>query len=800
MTDRPFLLPLLSLVAGLCSVHLFAFFVPQWILVPCLITVLLGIFAQDNRFFSAPLVILFFTWGNLSLQPFLEPQFTPNHISRFCSSEPFAVEGVIDSRPEMTPNGYRLYIQAENIYKRNACARVTGRLILYVKEGSGTFLTGDRIRFVARLRLPENMGMPGEFDYQRHLAYRQVFVTASVKNGADIVLMKAAAGFHAQRWIDGLAASLGRHIGDHFPVDGGVIRALLLGERGYVPRDLEDAYTKAGINHILSISGFHVSVIALTLYQLLFWLLGRSVFLALHLNLRRTVLLATLPAIVFYLFLSGTAPATVRSVITVAVCILALFVERETDQLNSLMLAAMFILALSPQTLFDISFQLSFLALWGILVLTPIFMKPFHTMREGIWKKGILLFMASLAATVITHIPVAYYFHRTSVAGLVSNFIAVPLLGYGAVVSGFAALPFIHLAPCIADPLLWATELLVRCANILVVPLSNFPAPPFWNPSRTDVFLFYIFLTIFTFTKERRIKTAGCGVAAVVFLGLHLHINGHDKGSVRVTFFSIGQAESTLVIFPDGKTMLIDGGGSLWDGGMDAGERLLGPALWSKGIDSIDYLVLTHPHPDHLKGLIFIARQFRVGEFWESGVPCTSKDYAALKDALARKAVPIRQFNSLTGSMSIGRAFIEPLAPLKAPSQLSPISEDDLNDESLVFRLTFGHFSMLFTGDIGFGTEKLLLAHPDRLRCNVLKVPHHGSRYSSSPDFLVASSPQVALISAGRGNSFGLPSTETLQRLQGRGIAVYRTDQDRTIEVTSDGVSWTVVTAHTRPF
>jgi competence protein ComEC len=220
------------------------------------------------------------------------------------------------------------------------------------------------------------------------------------------------------------------------------------------------------------------------------------------------------------------------------------------------------------------------------------------------------------------------------------------------------------------------------------------------------------------------------------------------------------------------------------------GERLLAPALWKMGVKRIDYMVLSHPHPDHIQGLKYVAANFEVGEFWE-GSRTDSRDCRELHLILADRRVPVRMIGASSPVVTVGEARIEPLGPpvRPAPGPAQELEDADLNDESMVFRLVFGKFSMLFTGDIGVETEEFLLRHPERLKCSILKVPHHGSRYSSSPPFLRAADPGIALIGAGYRNSFRLPARQTLDSLSGLGVQVYRTDLDGTIRITSDGQS-----------
>lgn len=275
-------------------------------------------------------------------------------------------------------------------------------------------------------------------------------------------------------------------------------------------------------------------------------------------------------------------------------------------------------------------------------------------------------------------------------------------------------------------------------------------------------------------------------IIALLFAGSTLLHESPNSRKLALTFFSVGQGESILVNFPSGKRMLIDGGGIPVDNGWDVGEKLLAPALWNMGIDSLDYLVMTHPHPDHIQGLKYVAENFQVGEFWESGCYPDIREYRELIEIIKRKGIPIRTINAASSPIEIGSTLIEPLAPFAKTSVIKTNDYYDMNDESMVFRIKSGVFRILFTGDIGNKVEDILVMHPELLRCTVLKLAHHGSRNSSSMEFLRAASPRIAVASAGYGNRFHLPSKETLGRLNALGIRLYRTDLDGSIQVIFD--------------
>jgi len=790
---RPIFIPLAGMIVGMAAAGSFGYYLPAYLLYILFALLIAVLFIRSKQLFGALFFLFFVAWGNLSLKQYLLPELHAQHIANQVSAEKIILEGVVAKRPEATVAGSRIYIDTERIYKGRSSQAVTGRILVNVGEGSPSCMTGDRVRLLARIKRPANYGMPGEFDYVRFLAFRKIYATAYLPKASHLVLIKSGVGHPLQRRMDLAAKRIGEFISLHAGKEGGILRALIVGDRGGVSKDLEDAYTRSGVNHILSISGFHLGIIALCLFQVILFASRLSTWFMLHANPRRFALLMALPPLAAYLLLTGSAPATIRSFIMIAICIAALSLERETETINSLVLAAALILIGSPAAIYDISFQLSFLALWGMVVLTPIIMRPFEKLPEGGLRWGLAFAAASCGAIAATLVPVAFYFQRATLTGLISNFLIVPLMGYGAVILGVAAIPLCYVASPVAALLVKGAAWLVGISNITVIRLAGIPILPAFSPSWPEFALSLLLLSALTFIESRRRQ-----LAAVAIIGLSLVLmpiirhTRHDE-RLTVTFFSIGQGESTLVTFPDGRRMLIDGGGTYRESEFDVGGRLLVPALRGLGVDRIDYLVLSHSHPDHILGLKEVTAQFPVGEFWESGRNGDSSDYRELRARLGANGVPVRVINADTPPISIAGVSIEPLAPFTGGTGASGAQEKSVNEDSLAFRLSRGTFSLLFTGDIGIRTEETLLGARRCLQSKILKVAHHGSRHSSSSGFLRAVAPEVALISAGRGNRFGLPHEESLQRLESMGISVYRSDIHGTIELSSDDKGFKVV-------
>ncbi len=785
----PFLIPFFCMTAGLTVSAVTGYYFDKTALPAALICLILACFIPKPELFSACTALAFFLWGLSALQPWLSPEISTDSIRNKSSAIPITIEGIIYARPSVASEGSRLTVEVEQILHGGRAETVSGLLLLTVSEGDVAVTRGDRIRFITRVSLPHRLGLPGEFDYSRYLALQGIYATGRVASQSDIVIIREAAVKSMLRTSDRIARILGDSIRLSIQDEriSSVLTALLLGDQRRIPRDLADSYTRAGVNHILSISGFHVGIVAAFMTVMILWFLSRFEYLALHWNIRRNAALIAVPAMLGYLFLTGNAPATARSVIMLSVFALALFSERERDSINTLLFAAFFLVALNPPTLFDVSFQLSFISLWGILVAVPFIMR-FTGAISSPWLRGLAqFFAASVAASFVTILPVLYIFKVASINGILTNFLIVPLLGYGAVLSGFIALPLIVLFPSFASWLLWPAATLVAISNRFIHWCASLPVLSFHGITSLDMFFFLLFMTGVTFVTKRMHRMVVAVLLPLFALTVHFYTATVSDHRLHITMLSVGQAESLLVRLPDGSTLLVDGGGYLHDTGYDFGQRLLAPALGALHVNRIDTMVATHNHPDHSGGLPFIIRNLPVGVFW-SGSDISPEIQKELKN----KAVSKRILTTGDVITLPGPVVISVLSPSESAHFDTDGDESSVNEQSIVFRLKYGAFSMLFTADTGFEAERQMLAGKYDLKSTVLKIGHHGSRFSTSKEFIDRVQPDLALISAGKGNRFGLPSRQTVDLLNSKRIQMLRTDRDGTVELVTDGIKWSV--------
>lgn len=693
------------------------------------------------------------------------------------------IEGIVLERSQASTFGTRLRLEVEQIIDQERGFAPKRLVILVQAQGDRGWLSGDRIRFQGSLRLPRLLGLPGEFDYPGYLEMQGVQAVARVSHVDDIVLMCAEARSSFLRPIERLAQTVSQAIITAVPEQErhGVLLALVTGEQRSLPVELNSAYARSGVSHILSVSGFHVGVLTAVWVVVLRWVLVHWEWLALRCDIKRFSLLTALPLMAVYLVFTGSASATVRAVVMLAVVVLALWNEREVKPHNALLTAAFVLCLYDPRVVFDISFQLSFLAFWGLIVITPHLLTPFRKYRDNrIVYGGLTLLASSVAAILATLVPVLAYFHQASVVGIITNLVIVPLLGYIVTVWAMLAVPLVFIYPDVAYMMYrWAGGL-VDIANHFVVQAARIPVLASYAIGNADIVVLIMLLAVLGLVSSRRIRI--CLISAIILLLFVLHIPLHQEpsGQCTVTFFSVGQGDASLIQFPDGTTMLIDGGGYLFDKKIDFGTRYLVPALHALNIKRIDIMVMSHPHPDHIGGLPAVAEQFDVRELWQPRGVWALDEYQRLVRAVRMRGGVVRQMASGDQPVSTFSTTIKVLAP---ESDLNRTTGD--NDDSLVLHVQHAGTSLLFMGDAGIAVEERLMQMGIE-PVSVVKVGHHGSKTASSEQFLQKIQPKVAVISVGYLNRFGLPNQQVLERLKAVGATLYRTDQHGTIQIKSD--------------
>ena len=785
-------------------------------------------------------VLLFFALGYLSIQPWVSSDFPSNHIANFSDNNRKKVAGIIDSRPVVSKKRIKFILRAIKIEDKNRTLPVTGKIRVTVFGNAPELFAGDTVLFDGKIRLIRNFNNPGGFDYQRYMAFKGIRASSSAQ-GKRLLVIKRNTKTGLFYFIEDCRgkvadlinkADLAEKFGQKSQT--GVLKALIIGDKNYIPQYTRETFNRAGVAHLLAISGLHIGIVATVAFIFFSWLLSYiKPFLWNAWTKKGAAILSLIPVLLYGL-LSGMSPSTQRAVIMVTVFLMAFLFEKQHDPINTLAVAAMLILVVNPPSLFSVSFQLSFAAVFSIIYgLSKIYRgtdiqadinAEFKKNRSFLLlEKLYSFFLVSLFAVLGTMPLVCCYFNQVSLAGLFTNFLLVPLVGFIVVPIGLLAVFIYPVSLCAASWCMNLSSLVLSysCEIVKLFAKLPFVYSKVITPSFFEICCFYLLgwalLNIKEFGGQKAISVSNTGdlqppqkhkrtdfntrkiaiivAVATIIAGcadacywLNIRFWHND---LRVTIIDVGQGSAALLEFPKGAVFLIDGGGFADNSIFDMGARVVAPFLWHKKIKTVDTIILSHPNSDHLNGLLYIAENFHVKNVWTNNEAVNTFGYKRFIKIIKKNNICMPNFKDIPCKLDINGVDIKIVYPPKDfLDKREKESWRNLNNNSMVIKVLFGTKSFLFAGDIQARAERELVGiKGDELKSTVLVVPHHGSKTSSTALFLEKTGPEFAITSSGWKNRFKFPHPSVLRRYEKQGCRILRTDINGAIAISTDGKS-----------
>ncbi len=583
------------------------------------------------------------TGGAVAAQSVYAPLLANATVTAFSDNQPIVFEGTLERDPEAVGDAIRLYVRVERAgISDGALAAATGRIRVTVLAPD-RYRIGDRLRVHSHIRFPRNYGDPGEFDYEAYMARERIAATALVSHPDQIQRIG-----YRRPWFWGSIEAIRERIGAF--IDSGLdyperaeMRALIIGDRGGIDPRLRDVFALTGMAHMLVISGLHlgfVASVAFVLMRLCCVPFPRLMILG---YANKLAAITSGIAVLAYAAIAGTHVSTLRALIMVLCYVGAVLADRGREIVASLALAALIICFALPGSSMDIGFQLSFVAVLGIVLGMGRYSAWWELTRDRVvGTRGEIGYLAggavigyvavSFFALVATAPLTAFYFNQFSLVGLIANPVVVPVMALGGMMLGLFAAALSFVCRPVADVMLHWAGLALSLGNHLADAFVRLPGAwvRIFTPSLFELALIYGLLALwlcapikdprarvfFSGTHRRsRVPVPWKKALASVFLAA-LAVDAawwlHERyfnPRWRVTFLSVGQGDAAVIQFPGSVVMLIDGGAAFRDGS-NMGERVVAPFLWSRKIMRIDYLLLSHPEIDHFGGFIFIARNF----------------------------------------------------------------------------------------------------------------------------------------------------------------------------------------------
>ncbi len=768
-----------------------------------------------KRYLSASSVLLFLCLISIGFLRYEVAMIPPHGIYGVLYKQ-VKVQGTVTKSQESRSRGSSLIIMGNASLISDPSISMTGEMEIRSWEEVFPQKYGDVVEVEGKLSRPRLPRNPGQFNYRKYLMRRGIFATMNISDISDV--RKIGTGGSAfLGWVKGLRWKIERIIDETMPSkeSASILKGITLGAREELSPEMRENFDRTGTSHILAVSGLHIGIVALWTF-----LLCNRIRRLAKLRSMAITYIPIVPLIIVYACMVGFRTSVARASILVVLGVLAVVInrdrgastvidhkedgeERVVDVLNLLAIAALCILIYRPGAFWGAGFQLSFGCVASISYLMPHWARWIGRIRRDKWyfrslRVALQAVTISLSAQIGATLIIAYSFKRVSLVGVFVNPIVIPLVALivpVAFVMYLVGLIYLPLAAILAH----GNHILIHILISIVSYFAGFPWSQVTLSLLSSFWHVVLGVTIIAFAanllsfmekrkrlgqaqrlgERRRLIIAGFGAATIAVWAVALSYDGHI---LKVTYLDVGQGDSAFVELPNGDNILIDGGP--YRAKFDTGERVIAPFLQNKGVGKLDLIVSSHPHNDHAGGLTYTVDNFRVGEVITGSYGLTTTTFEILRARLDRNG--IKYGDAQMGVIrNDGELRVEVVSP-RTPCALADEGAR-MNENSVVLRVTYKGVSFLFTGDIGEKSERLLMDSGRDIKAAVLKVPHHGSKTSSSWEFLRTVQPTVGIISV----SWQTMRKYSAHLIPGRykwlGIKTYRTDRWGAITILTDG-------------
>lgn len=659
------------------------------------------------------------------------------------------------------------------------------KFLLYVKKSRKTKLKyGQQIKIIGFYDKTEGRRNYKGSNYQEYLKNKKIYGILNCED--ELKIIKDNNINPISMLIYRVRYKLKNNVFDILDKDdAGLATGILLGDSSEIEDDIKEDFKNCSLSHMLAVSGAHLSYL----------ILGLNLLLNDRIIGKRKKYVINIIAIIIFMLLTGMSLSVIRAGISTILSIVAVLIYRKSDSFETMAFALLCTIIDNPFTIFNMGLQLSYLGTVGIVLLNK-YLVEFEKKHTELSKIKVHLIentYVTLSATLLIFPIILYYFNMISLNFLLANLLLGPILGVS-IMLGFIVLSVSLISMPVAQILgrIWQLPLKFitkATAVIAKFPIANITVVTPRDMTVAAIYIIIALLIVFTKSKKQIIIKKIIPIVISATLVLNFAVDVNWKGDLKIYFVDVGQGDSTYICTPKGTKILIDGGGSREPEKYDVGKKILLPYILDRRVKKIDYIIVSHFDSDHCQGLEQVLQTIKVENIIIGKQASICKEFEKIMDICSRKKINVIKVKR-GGKVEIDKSlYFEILHP---SDKMLDDGKGGLNANAIVAKMHYKpkngkKFTMLFTGDIEKDAEKeLVKEYGKKLKVDILKVAHHGSKTSSIEEFLKLAMPETALIGVGQRNTFGHPNEGVLQRLKEINAKIYRTDLNGEITVTVD--------------